>query len=290
MPSKFYQYADLIRLGVPTGYLLAFFPAAFGIMLAAQELADLLYIPLFFIGAVFSRGAGCIINDLYDRRLDKHVERTMHRPLASGAVSIKEALTLLIFMLAVCLAILFSLTITAIIVGFIAFFMILLYPLMKRITYFPQIFLGITFNLGCLIGYAAIADEIGISAMLVYVGCGFWTLGYDTIYAFSDIKDDKKVGIKSTAIFFEKKNYRWWITLFYLISVILFALAGLLAGNYISILGSLICFYMLRLQIKKMDVTDPATCIWGFRHNNWVGLVLLIFMLVDFFAKSTGIV
>lgn len=287
MPRKFYHYSHLIRLTVPTGYLLVFFPAAFGVLLAASKLMDLLYIPILFIGAVLSRGAGCIINDLYDRNLDKRVERTKGRPLASGAVSVKEALILLFVMLVACLAILLSLSKTAIVVGFVAFFLILLYPLMKRLTYFPQTFLGITFNLGCLIGYAAVKDAIEMPAILAYVACAFWTLGYDTIYAFSDIKDDKKVGIKSTAIFFEKRNYRWWIKGFYIAFVTLFGIACIYVGYNISAVMMYFVYKMLIGQIQRMDIAKPEICMECFRHNNLVGTAVLIYMFLGILGYAS---
>lgn len=281
MPNKFYHYYNLIRLGSPTGYLLVFFPAIFGIFLASTNLHDLKLIPLFFVGSIMSRSAGCIINDITDRNLDKHVERTKMRPIASGIISVKESLLVLYIILFICLAILLSLTLTSIMIGFIAFCLIIIYPLMKRITYFPQIFLGITFNLGCLIGYAAINDHVSFSATLLYLGCCFWTIGYDTIYAFMDIKDDKIIGIKSTAIFFEKQYYRLWIILFYMTFILLYTNVNLVRGYYLGTLGGIIVIPMLLWQVKTLDISSVENCLVRFKNNNYVGLILSASMFID---------
>lgn len=285
MPNKFYSYYKLMRIGNPTGYLLAFFPAVFGILLAANSWYDLRILPLFFIATVLSRGAGCIINDITDRKLDRYVERTKKRPLASGEVSLKEVLVLLYLMLFACLTILLSLTITAIMIGFITFCFTLVYPLMKRLTYFPQVFLGMTFNLGALIGYSAIEDDVSLYSLLIYAGCCFWTIGYDTIYAFMDIADDKKIGIKSTAVFFEKKSYRMWIMIFYMVFVILFANVNLMNSHYIATLAALAVIPIFMWQVRTLDINIPKNCSARFKNNNIVGAILAISMFLDFLYK-----
>lgn len=282
MPNKFYAYYKLMRLGNPTGYLLVFFPALFGIFLATKNCYDLQIIPLFLIGSILSRSAGCIINDIIDRKLDKHVERTKDRPITSGALSIKEALIALYLVLFACLSILLSLTITSIIIGFIAFCLILIYPLMKRITYFPQAFLGITFNLGCLIGYTALVDYVSYQAMIMYLGCCFWTIGYDTIYAFMDIKDDKRIGIKSTAVFFENKSYHCWITIFYIIFIASFININLFNDRYVAIIGGLISSVLLFWQAKTLDINSSENCLIRFKNNVYVGAILSMAMLIDY--------
>jgi len=286
MPNKFLSdkctsLLQLTRLHAPTGYLLSFFPAAFGLMLAYEQSANLIYLPLLFIGSVLARSAGCIINDLFDRNLDKSVERTKDRPIASGAITTKEAILLLAILLCACLVILLYLSITAIAVGFIAVFLITLYPLMKRITYFPQAFLGITFNIGCLIGYAAVKDAISFDSIILYVACGFWTMGYDTIYAFMDIKDDKKIGIKSTAILFEKSNFKLAIAVFYVLFLTLFMFAS---RNFLSlyvifaVLASLLVIFWI---IIYLDINDPKNCLIRFKANNYIGFLLFLAMLLE---------
>ena len=205
MPKIFSTIVELLRLNKPVGYLLVFFPALFGLFLAYEEPIDLYYMPVLFIGSVLARSSGCVINDFFDRDFDRQVLRTRNRPLANNTISTELALIILGLLLLLTMWTLLYFTIIPIIIGIIAFCMIVIYPLMKRFTYFPQVFLGLTFNLGCLISYAEIKDDISLGALLMYTACGFWTFGYDSIYAFMDIKDDKAVGIKSSAIFLEGK-------------------------------------------------------------------------------------
>lgn len=271
----------MMRLGAPTGYLLSFFPSTFGLLLAYQEIVNLIYIPIFFVGSVLTRGAGCIINDLLDQNLDKKVERTKNRPLASGAISSKESIFILAILLFCCLGILLSLSITSIYVGIAAFFMISLYPLMKRITYFPQAFLGITFNLGCLIGYAAITDRISMNAITLYSACAFWTVGYDTIYAFMDIKDDKKVEIKSTAIFFEYMNYKAIILSLYITFITLFAFATWSSMNLFLPIAIIISTIGAIWIVYTLDITQEVNCLNRFKINNYIGFILFLGLLLE---------
>ena len=286
MPNKilsitFRDASNLMRLHTPTGYLLSFFPAAFGLLLAYNKTSDFRYLPIFFLGSILTRGAGCIVNDLFDRNLDKRVARTKDRPLASGVVSVRQALALLFFLLCGSAAILFSLTITSIGVGIIGALLITLYPLMKRVTYFPQVFLGITFNIGCLIAYAAITDDISNSSMVMYIACGFWTVGYDTIYAFSDIKDDKKVGIKSTAIFFEHRPYKMFITMFYVIFILLFFFSTIDVFGIFSAIALILALAISAWIVISLDVSDPKNCLARFKINNYIGFVLFLGMLLE---------
>lgn len=271
----------MMRLGAPTGYLLSFFPATFGLLLAYEKPENLMYIPVFFIGSILTRSAGCIINDLLDQNLDKKVTRTKDRPLASGAISSKEAILILAILLLCSLGILLSLSDTAIYVGIIAFFMISLYPLMKRITYFPQVFLGLTFNLGCLIGYAAIKNNISINAMTVYFACGFWTVGYDTIYAFMDLKDDKKVGIKSTALLFENMNYKAIILALYFTFIFLFAFATWDMVNLPLFIAITICALYAIWLVYTLDIKQNSNCLKRFKANNYIGFILFLGLLLE---------
>ena len=281
LANKLSVLYNMMRLGAPTGYLLSFFPAMFGLMLAYQEPMHLIYIPIFFIGSVLTRGAGCIINDLIDQNLDKKVERTRNRPLASGAISSKGAIMILVILLLCCLGILLSLTRTSIYIGIAAFFMISLYPLMKRITYFPQVFLGMTFNLGCLIAYAAIANNISMKAIILYFACGFWTVAYDTIYAFMDIKDDKKVGIKSTALFFEHMNYKEIIFALYSAFILLFIYATWSQMNSFLSVAIILNILGVIWIIKTLDITQVNNCLVRFKINNYIGFILFLGMLLE---------
>lgn len=271
----------MMRLHAPTGYLLSFFPAAFGLLLAYEQSSNLLYIPVFFVGSILARGAGCIINDIFDQNLDRMVTRTEKRPLPSGMVTTKQALIILAVITSCCLFILLSLTVTAIAAGFIAFFLTVLYPLTKRVTYFPQAFLGLTFNMGCLIGYAAIKDSISSDALILYLACGFWTVAYDTIYAFMDIKDDKKIGIKSTAIFFEHKPYKLIISLFYCAFFVLYLFSFRELLSIITVSAVIPCFVFSLWVIISLDVKNTNNCFYRFKANNYIGFILFFSLLLE---------
>ena len=271
-----------MRLNSPAVYFCYFFPAAFGLMLAYKnDPSDLLYLLIFKVGSVITRGVGCIINDLFDRNLDKKVARTKNRPIANGTVSIKEAITLLFALLLIGLLILLSLNTTSIAIGFIAVFLTTLYPLMKRITHFPQVFLGITINLGCLIGYTVLTDNISMDAMILYFACSFWTVGYDTIYAFMDIKDDKKVGIKSTAIFVEKINYKAIILGLYLAFIFLFAFATCDTVNLFLSIAIVLSVLGAIWIVCTLDITHESNCLVRFKANNYIGFILFLGLLLE---------
>ena len=211
MNSSFFEYLKLMRLHQPTGFLLLFWPCAFGVTLASPSHPSGLLLLLLLIGSIIMRASGCIINDLIDRDLDKHVERTKDRPLAKGSISTTQALLLLSILLLIGAFILFSLSRTAIYIGLFSILLIICYPFMKKLINYPQAFLATTFNVGALIGYAAITNSISMQAILLYIACWFWTLGYDTIYGYQDTKDDKIIGIKSTSIIFEKHYQNFYM-------------------------------------------------------------------------------
>ena len=279
MPKIFSTIVELLRLNKPVGYLLVFFPALFGLFLAYEEPIDLYYMPVLFIGSVLARSSGCVINDFFDRDFDRQVLRTKNRPLANNTISTELALIILGLLLLLTMWTLLYFTIIPIIIGIIAFCMIVIYPLMKRFTYFPQVFLGLTFNLGCLISYAEIKDDISLGALLMYTACGFWTFGYDSIYAFMDIKDDKAVGIKSSAIFLEGKYYKLLIFCAYIIFIFLYIVANLSSNNYLGVIG-VVAFPILLWQVKSLDITDPNNCLIRFKSNIYVGFVMAFWMLL----------
>ncbi|WPX98782.1 4-hydroxybenzoate octaprenyltransferase [Candidatus Megaera polyxenophila] len=280
MPKIFSTIVELLRLDKPVGYLLVFFPALFGLFLAYEEPIDLYYIPVLFVGSVLARSSGCVINDFFDRDFDRQVLRTKNRPLANNTISTELALIILGLLLLLTMWTLLYFTIIPIIIGIIAFCMIVIYPLMKRFTYFPQIFLGLTFNLGCLISYAEIKDDISVGALLMYIACGFWTFGYDSIYAFMDIKDDKSIGVKSSAIFLKDKNYKLFILCAYIIFMVLYVVANLSTNNYLGLIGGAIALFVLSWQVKSLDVTDPANCLIRFKSNVYVGFIMAFSMLL----------
>ncbi|QQV75532.1 4-hydroxybenzoate octaprenyltransferase [Rickettsia tillamookensis] len=273
--NKLLLTLKLMRADKPVAYLLVFFPALFGLLLANPsntELAHLL--PLFILGSITARSSGCIINDIFDRKFDKYVARTKGRPLASGALSISYAVFILLILSIISLCILLLLSKTAVYTGFFAVIMISTYPLMKRITYFPQIFLGVTFKLGALIAYAAVQDKIDLAAIIMYLACCFWATGYDTIYGYMDIKDDKKIGVKSLSIYLENKHYKFWLYVLYIGFILLFILATNIAKCNIDYLPILAALILLILQVVTLDIEEPVNCMTRFRANNYVGLLL----------------
>ena len=212
LPEKIVLYLRLIRFESPIGFFLLAWPCWF--TLAMFSITDIKLYILFFLGSFFMRSAGCIINDYVDRYIDRSVERTSNRPLAKGSISLFKAFILLIALLFFSLIILLQFNSTAIVVTLASIPLIIIYPLMKRYTYWPQLFLGIVFNWGILVASAQITESIPIQAVLLYIACIFWTLGYDTIYAYQDRKDDIKINLKSTAILFDHKG-KFFVMLFY---------------------------------------------------------------------------
>ncbi len=282
MPNIFLPAIKLARLNVPASYLLPFFIASFGGILGATAFTDLKMLPLFFLGSLTARGAGCIINDIFDKNFDSKVERTKNRPLANGSISIKFALIQLMIFLVISLLILITLPEVAIYTSLIAAVMTAFYPLMKRITYLPQVFLGLTYSTASLIGYASITNNISINAVILYLAIGFWTIGFDVIYGFMDIKDDKKINVKSMAIWLENKNYKAWIMIFYIIFIVLFFLSYYLTTISLSpifYLGIFLGLSLLVWQVQTLDIQDPKNCQLRFRSNTYVGITLLIGIL-----------
>ena len=271
----------LFRMHVPTGYMLCFFPASYGLVLGSEDSNELYYMVLFFIASIIMRSAGCIINDLWDRELDKNVDRTKSRPLASGKITAIESLFALFLLLLLGLVILLTLSKVAICIGFFAMILIAIYPLMKRITHYPQVFLGFTFNIGCLIGYATLKNSISIDAFLLYLGCVCWTIAYDSIYAFMDIEDDKKIGIKSLAILLEKTCYKYIMAglyfLFYSIFFLVFYSILNIAGFALVFFGMAITVY----SVITLNIRQRSNCLLRFKSNSWIGLLLLLAIVLE---------
>ena len=279
------KYSQLLRLNQPIGYLLLMMPCFWGVLAASnsyQEVSENLYYFLIFaVGSVIMRSAGCVINDLFDKDLDKYVLRTAQRPLASGTISSTEAIIIFILLNLCGLAILLTLNLLAIIIGLISFLLFIVYPLMKRITYWPQFFLGITFNVGCLIGYASVENILNIQIAFLYLAGIFWTLGYDTIYAHQDRSDDLNIGIKSTAILFGEKT-KYWVTLFYsfmLLSLFFFGVFN--QTNFLFFIGLFFIAMHLYYQIKKLDINDSNGCLKIFKSNQQVGILVVLAILIS---------
>lgn len=279
MPTTLKNYLNLTRLKQPTGIWLLFFPCLFGIALAYKQNPnfDVIYFTiLFFLGSVLMRSAGCIINDIFDRNFDKKVARTKNRPIACGTISIKNALILLTILLSLALIILLQFNLATILLGLASIFFVITYPLMKRITYFPQFFLGLTFNLGILFASTAILSKITLPALLLYIANIFWTLIYDTIYGYQDLEDDLTVGVKSTAIKFGNHPQK---ILYFLTSIYLFFLTilGILSNfqfTYFTLI--LLAVSHIICQIKTCNFSDGTICLKKFKTNFWVGIIIFL--------------
>lgn len=280
--NKFLQFLALIRFWNPTGTILLFLPCALGVGLYGDIYHDYKWVILFFIGSFVMRSAGCIANDFWDRDIDKKVARTKDRPITSGQVSIFEASIYFVILCLIGLAILVQLSYLAIMIGLVAAVMMVAYPLMKRITFWPQLFLGLTFNIGILIASANHVNEITLASIITYIGGVLWTLYYDTIYAFMDIEDDKKVGVKSTAIFLENRDYILYLSFFAGLAVFFIMNGLMLAGNNIAILffGLVASILLIMWQITTLKINLPENCLLRFKSNNYLGIIWVITSLI----------
>jgi 4-hydroxybenzoate polyprenyltransferase len=274
-PEVSRPYLRLARLDRPIGTWLLLLPCWWGAALATPAWPDATMFVLFTIGAVVMRGAGCTVNDLADRKFDARVARTATRPIASGQISVLKAFVFLALQLLLGLSILLQFNAFTVALGVSSLLLIVLYPFMKRITYWPQLFLGFTFNWGALLGWAAVKGELSAPAFVLYGAGIFWTLGYDTIYAHQDKKDDVLIGVKSTALKFGDGTKPWLVG-FYSITVILLAATGLLANlAWPFYLGLTLPALHLAWQIKSVDIANSKNCLRRFKSNRDFGLILL---------------
>jgi 4-hydroxybenzoate polyprenyltransferase len=275
LPARLRRYARLARLDRPIGTWLLLFPGWWGIALASQRWPDPVLLLLFAIGAVAMRGAGCTLNDIADRGYDGQVARTRLRPLPSGAVSVRQAVIFLLLQVLIGAAVLFSLNGITILLGAAVLALIATYPFMKRITYWPQVFLGLNFNWGALIGWTAVTGVLAWPPLLLYLGGVFWTVGYDTIYAHQDKEDDIRIGVKSSAIALGDHT-RPWLFAFYGAALLLWAAAGHAAGLGATFwVGLAAAAGQLTWQAARVRTDDPADCLRRFRSNRAVGWLML---------------
>jgi len=280
--EKFQIFVQLTRLNKPIGFLLLFWPCAWGLTLAyyysENTILYMKYIILFFLGAVLMRSAGCIFNDIIDRNFDKKVQRTKERPIASGKITIVEASIYIILLCSIALLILLQFNLLTITLGAGSMILAFAYPFMKRITYWPQLFLGLTFNWGIIMGWTSITNNISIEPILLYFSAIFWTLGYDTIYGIQDIHDDEIIGIKSTSIKFKNKVKIFVGTCYSLcIFLILIMFFTMEIDKYLLLL--IIPFAISFVyQIKIFKVYNSETCLLAFKNNNLTGLLIFIFI------------
>jgi len=278
-------FIELTRLKRPIGYMLLFWPCAWGLTLAydfSKNLNDyFFYLLLFFLGSVLMRSAGCIVNDISDKEFDKKVSRTKNRPIASNQVSIKLGIFYTLILCLLAFLVLINFNNLTILLALASMPLAFTYPLMKRFTYWPQLFLGITFNYGLILGWTAIQGEINTVAIIFYLGAIFWTLGYDTVYGFQDIKDDEIIGVKSTSIKFKDKSKNFLTTCYIFLTLSILIVGILMNYNYFFYLSLLITIiHLFFYQIKYFNSKNPLNCLKIFKSNNEIGLIILCNILI----------
>ena len=273
-------FIELTRLNKPIGFMLLFWPCAWGLAYANsfQNNTDLLihYLFLFFFGAVLMRSAGCIFNDIVDKDFDKKVKRTKSRPIAAGKISVKHSFIYVVALCSLAFLVLIQFNLKTIIIGMSSMILAFSYPFMKRITYWPQLFLGITFNWGILMAWTAMNNSISLEIITLYFSAIFWTLGYDTIYGAQDMSDDEIIGLKSTSIKF-KNNIKNFIFISYALTMclLLILFKDYLGKNIFSVLLAL-SFGTLLYQIIKFKEKNSQSCLKLFKLNNLTGLIMFI--------------
>ena len=280
--EKIKIFISLTRLNKPIGYMLLFWPCTWGLTIAYYYNREinlyLEYIILFFLGSVLMRSAGCIFNDIVDKDLDKKVERTKERPIASEKISVFTAFIYIIILCLAALLILLRFNSLTIMLGLGSMMLAFTYPFMKRFTYWPQLFLGFTFNWGVIIGWTAITNDLSIVPFVLYISAIFWTLGYDTIYGLQDIKDDEIIGVKSTSIKF-KKNPKIFVGSCYCLCIlfILIMFLTMQINNYLLFM-TIPFIFSFAYQLNMLDINDSKTCLVAFKNNNLVGVLIFIFI------------
>jgi len=278
-------FIESTRLNKPIGYMLLFWPCLWGLTLAYNfnyEIYTFIkYAFLFLLGSIFMRSAGCIVNDIIDQKFDKKVERTKNRPIASGKVSKKLALFYTLILCLLAFFVLINFNLLTVIMALASMPFAFTYPLMKRFTYWPQLFLGITFNYGLILAWTSINNQANLIPIIFYLGAIFWTLGYDTIYGYQDIKDDEIIGVKSTSIKF-KNNPKIFLILCYSIFVLsLVIVGGLMNFNIIFFLTLVFTFFHLFFyQIKSLNIRISGSCLKLFKSNNILGLIVFANILI----------
>ena len=278
-------FIELTRIKRPIGYMLLFWPCSWGLTIGFDFSKELkiyfFYLLLFLLGSVLMRSAGCIVNDIVDRKFDKKVFRTKDRPIASGNITVDEGLFYVVILCLLAFIILINFNYITIFLALGSMPLAFTYPFMKRFTYWPQLFLGITFNYGLILGWFSTDNEISVVPLIFYLGAIFWTLGYDTIYGFQDIKDDEIIGLKSTSIKFKNNPYKF-LKLCYIVFLTNFLIVGFLLGlnKFYYLLFVLIFLQMFYFQLKKLDVKVPKKCLDAFKSNNFLGLLVLFSLII----------
>ena len=278
-------FIQLTRLDKPIGSMLLFWPCIWGLTIAYNFNSSLnnffFYGILFLLGSILMRSAGCIFNDIVDRDFDKKVERTKNRPIASEKVSVRIAILYVLILCALAFLVLINFNNFTIVMALISMPLAFTYPLMKRFTYWPQLFLGITFNYGLILAWIAVKNDISLVPIIFYFGAIFWTLGYDTIYGYQDIKDDEIIGVKSTSIKF-KDNPKKFIFVCYFLFFISLVLIGFLMNFKIFyyLFIAVPFLHLFIFQLKKLEVNNSNNCLNKFKSNNYLGIIVFINILI----------
>ena len=283
--EKINHFIELTRLKKPIGFMLLFWPCLWGLTIAFDfsnnTYTFFKYCFLFLCGSVLMRSAGCIVNDIVDKDFDSKVERTKSRPIASGKISVRLGIVYSTILCLIALIVLLQFNTLTIILAICSMPLAFSYPFMKRITYWPQLFLGITFNYGIVLGWTSVNESLNFAIIILYIGAIFWTLGYDTIYGFQDIKDDEIIGVKSTSIKF-KYNAKLFLSFCYSI----FILCLLIVGNYMNLNYLFFVFlifpilHLIFVQINKFDKLDGNICLKIFKSNNLFGFIVFLNLLL----------
>ena len=276
-------FVELTRLNKPIGFMLLFWPCSWGLAYAyslnQNQSLFLYHLLLFFLGSVLMRSAGCIVNDIVDKDFDKKVLRTKKRPLAAGMISVKQSLVYVVGLCFLAFLILIQFNFKTILLGMSSMLLAFSYPFMKRFTYWPQLFLGLTFNWGVIMAWVSINNDISLQIIFLYIAAIFWTLGYDTIYGAQDIADDEVIGLKSTSLKF-KKNIKFFVCTSYLItSALLIILFFEKIGKNMFSFLLLLFVVSLIYQVINFNKNAPKTCLKTFKFNNYSGLLLFLSFL-----------
>ncbi len=276
-------FIDLTRLNKPIGFMLLFWPCSWGLAFAnSYNNNNLLiyHLILFFIGSVLMRSAGCIFNDIVDKDIDRKVDRTKERPIAAGKISVKQSLIYVLVLCALAFIVLIQFNFLTIILGMSSMLLAFAYPFMKRITYWPQLFLGLTFNWGLVMAWTSMGNSISAEIIIFYISAIFWTLGYDTIYGIQDMSDDEIIGVKSTSLKF-KKNIKYFVSLAFLITglCMLYVFKNFLGLNLFTFLIFLF-FLSLLYQILVFKINNSKSCLKAFKFNNVSGAIVFFSILV----------
>jgi 4-hydroxybenzoate polyprenyltransferase len=287
-PPWLKPYARLARWDRPIGFWLLFWPCGFSLGLAAVRNPVLGFdwwaLLLCLVGSIAMRGAGCTFNDIVDRDIDGKVERTRRRPIPSGQVSVRNAIVFMVLQGFAGLAVLIQFNLFTVALGVASLALVAIYPFMKRVTWWPQIFLGLAFSWGALVGWTSQTEALSLPPILLYLGCILWTIGYDTIYALQDVEDDALIGVKSTARLFGRRT-KALVALFYAATIIVWAVAAGIAGaGLVFGIGLVIAAALLAWQVLSLDSRQPGNVLIRFKSNHWVGVVLTAALLAEWLA------